>query len=82
MTDTALAAARELTGFDAVGVDAGTDVLVVGTDGVGVRTLVEACRALAPDLDIVARGGRSRASAGAAVVVVDPSSSVGEEERS
>ncbi|QHD87577.1 hypothetical protein GR168_20955 [Gordonia sp. JH63] len=81
MTDTALAAARELTGFDAVGVDAGTDVLVVGTDGVGVRTLVEACRALAPDLDIVARGGRSRASAGAAVVVVDPSSSVGEEER-
>lgn len=80
MTDTALDAARELTGFDADRVSTGSGVLVVGTDGVGVRTLVEACRVLAPDLDIVARTPGS-APAGAALVVVDPSSSVGDEER-
>jgi hypothetical protein len=81
MTDTALDAARELTGFDADRVGTGSGVLVVGTDGVGVRTLVEACRALAPDLDIVARATRDAAPAGAALVVVDPSSAVGDEER-
>ncbi|MFE0748799.1 hypothetical protein [Gordonia sp. NPDC058843] len=80
MTGTALDAARELTGFDPDRVDTGTGVLVVGTDGVGVRTLVEACHALGPDLDIAARTRRG-APVGAALVVVDPSSSVGEEER-
>ncbi len=81
MTDTALDDARELTGFDADRVGTGSGVLVVGTDGVGVRTLVEACRALAPDLDIAARTRGDGAPAAAALVVVDPSSSVGDEER-
>ncbi|MDS1114133.1 hypothetical protein RD149_10155 [Gordonia westfalica] len=79
-----LDAARELTGFDAERVGSGSGVLVVGTEGVGVRTLVDAVRELAPDLDLVARdshAGDRRAEPGVALVVVDPSSSVGEEER-
>ncbi|WP_238423132.1 hypothetical protein [Gordonia sp. 'Campus'] len=80
MTTSALAAARELTGFDAGRVGTGSGVLVLGTEGVGVRTLAGACGALAPELDVAARTDPA-VPPGVALVVVDPSSSVGEEER-
>ncbi|MCD2145159.1 hypothetical protein [Gordonia paraffinivorans] len=79
-----LDAARDLTGFDARRVRSGDAVLVLGTEGVGVRTLVEACRSLAADLDFRARDtaeSADRPAPGVAVIVVDPSSSVGEEEK-
>lgn len=80
MTTGALSAARELTGFDAGRVGTGSGVLVLGTEGVGVRTLADACRALAPELDIAARSDPGTPP-GVALVIVDPSSSVGDEER-
>ncbi|TSD95169.1 hypothetical protein FOV72_14790 [Gordonia rubripertincta] len=75
-----LDAARELTGFDAATVGTGTGVLVVGTEGVGVRTLVDAVRELAPDLETHTRSIETETLPGVALVVVDPSSSVGDEE--
>ncbi|MEO9326328.1 hypothetical protein [Gordonia aurantiaca] len=86
MSSRLLDAARELTGFDAQRVRAGHTVSALGTEGVGVRTLVEACRVLAPDLDIRARETLDapvddRPGPGIALIVVDPSSSVGEEEK-
>lgn len=88
MSTRILEATRELTGFDAARVGSGSGVLVVGTEGVGVRTLVDAIRELAPDLEIHARdvqagepGPDGGARPGVALVVVDPSSSVDDEER-
>ncbi|ASR05204.1 hypothetical protein [Gordonia rubripertincta] len=75
-----LDAARELTGFDAATVGTGSGVLVVGTEGVGVRTLVDAVRELAPDLETHTRNIEAETLPGVALVVVDPSSSVGDEE--
>ncbi|MDH3017121.1 hypothetical protein QEN40_15410 [Gordonia alkanivorans] len=80
MSTRVLEAARELTGFDAAAVGTGSGVLVVGTDGVGVRTLVDAVRELAPDLETHARALEVGNQPGVALVVVDPSSSVGDEE--
>ncbi|WP_232717062.1 GTPase Era family protein [Gordonia metallireducens] len=80
MSAPVLDAARELSGFDAATVDTGSGVLVVGTEGVGVRTLVYAVRELAPDLDTYIRDVDARTRPGVALVVVDPSSSVGDEE--
>ncbi|MCR8897916.1 hypothetical protein NWF34_13275 [Gordonia sp. GONU] len=84
MSTRILEATRELTGFDAARVGSGSGVLVVGTEGVGVRTLVDAIRELAPDLEIHARDVQARERGpgpGVALVVVDPSSSVDDEER-
>ncbi|ATD72514.1 MULTISPECIES: hypothetical protein [Gordonia] len=88
MSTRILEATRELTGFDAAHVGSGSGVLVVGTEGAGVRTLVDAIRELAPGLEIHARdvqarepGPDSGTRPGVALVVVDPSSSVDDEER-
>ena len=76
---TMLGRTTELTGFDPTRVDGtGTTVVVAGTPGVGVRVLIDACRSIAPDLDLVER--TPTAAAGLAVLVVDPSSSVADEE--
>ncbi|GAC02669.1 hypothetical protein GONAM_58_00050 [Gordonia namibiensis NBRC 108229] len=80
MSARVLDAARELTGFDAATVGTGSGVLVVGTEGVGVHTLVDALRGLAPDLDTHIRDIEAGARPGVALVVVDPASSVGDEE--
>ena len=51
--DDLLARVADLTGFDATTIAAGTSVLVTGTPGVGVSSLVDACRSLAPDLSLI-----------------------------
>ncbi|MCR5978221.1 hypothetical protein GDN83_10850 [Gordonia jinghuaiqii] len=80
MSGPVLDAAHELTGFDARRVETGSGVLIVGTEGVGVRTLADACSGLAADLEICPRTpGPTRPGVG--LVVIDPSSSVGQEER-
>ena len=83
--DDLLARVADLTGFDATTIAVGTSVLVTGTPGVGVSSLVDACRSLAPDLHVVDAEDVAQqhisTAIGVAVLVVDPSSSVGEEER-
>ncbi|MFW0783082.1 hypothetical protein AAFP35_01055 [Gordonia sp. CPCC 206044] len=76
---------HELTGFDAETV-AGTGLVVGvrGIGGTGVSTLVEACRAI--DSSIPLREGHwgprpDDAGVGIALMVVDPTSSVGDEEK-
>lgn len=70
-----------LTGFDSCHLDGtATGVAVVGVGGVGVRSLVEACRLVAPDLAVTARQPGETLTAGVGILVVDPSSSIGDEE--
>ncbi|MDL9935155.1 hypothetical protein QSJ18_00190 [Gordonia sp. ABSL1-1] len=66
----------------------GSRVLIVGAEGVGVRTLVAACAELDDRLELIVGPDESRSAAvgvadgvGVAVFVVDPMSAVGEEER-
>ena len=79
------AAVRELTGFDATALPGtGTAVAVTGIGGTGVRTVIEACGELAPEIVTEPTGGGRRPAdqrVGIALMVLDPSSSVGEEEK-
>ncbi|GAA1482036.1 hypothetical protein GCM10009624_24760 [Gordonia sinesedis] len=73
----------DLTGFDAARVDGtgvGTSVAVAGVGGVGVRSLIEACRVVDPALPIGVWRPDAPNRPGVALLVVDPSSSVGDEE--
>ncbi|GAA3704437.1 hypothetical protein [Gordonia hankookensis] len=74
-----------LTGFDAAALAGnGTGVAVYGIGGTGVTSLIEACRMVDPASPVVEGrwGGRADdVSVGIALMVVDPSSSVGDEEK-
>jgi hypothetical protein len=74
-----------LTGFDAAAVaGTGTVVAVFGVGGTGVTCLVEACHLIDPSAPVVeGRWGRQHddRTVGIALMVLDPTSSVGEEER-
>ncbi|GAB89531.1 GTPase domain-containing protein [Gordonia rhizosphera] len=76
---------RGLTGFDAAALDGrGATVSVHGIGGTGVTTLIEACRAI--DATVVVRKGcwgpqTDDPTVGIALLVVDPTSSVAEEEK-
>ncbi|MCX2963702.1 GTPase domain-containing protein [Gordonia aquimaris] len=79
------AAVAGLTGYEpAAIVGGGTDVAVFGIGGTGVSTLLEACRHIDPTLRVESGRWGARAddaAVGAALLVVDPTSSVGAEER-
>lgn len=80
------AAVAELTGVDPTprGAGGGTDVAVFGIGGTGVSTLLEACRRMDPEVAMAAGRWGARAddaAVGVALLVVDPTSSVGAEER-
>ncbi|MEE4022212.1 hypothetical protein V1Y59_03895 [Gordonia sp. PKS22-38] len=74
-----------LTGFDPEAmIGSGADVAVFGIGGTGVRSLVSACRRV--DAGVAVDVGRSvdhpdDSAVGVALLVVDPTSSVGAEER-
>ncbi|MGV9709371.1 hypothetical protein ACWDTI_01715 [Gordonia sp. NPDC003424] len=71
-----------LTGFDARAVDGtATGVAVFGIGGTGVTSLVEACHVVDPSVPIVEGHWGRRDPLGIALMVLDPSSSIGEEER-
>ncbi|ROZ99109.1 hypothetical protein [Gordonia sp. OPL2] len=74
-----------LTGFDAAAVaGTGTTVAVFGVGGSGVTSLVEACHLLDPSAPVVeGRWGRHHddRAVGIALMVLDPTSSVGDEEK-
>lgn len=78
-------AVRELTAFDSTALPGtGTSLAVAGIGGTGVRSLVEAIGIVAPEVGIAPIGPIRRpddAAVGIALVVLDPSSSVGEEEK-
>ncbi|MGC4962782.1 hypothetical protein [Gordonia sp. DT101] len=81
----AVSRVRGLTGFDAAAVTGnGTGVAVYGIGGTGVTSLIEACRAVDPTSPTaVGRWDRNAddTSVGIALMVVDPSSSIGDEEK-
>lgn len=84
VTDVA-AAVAELTGVDpAPTIGGGTDIAVFGIGGTGVSSLLEACRRTEPGIRMERGRWGARAddaAVGAALLVVDPTSSVGAEER-
>ncbi|MYR07176.1 hypothetical protein GTV32_13060 [Gordonia sp. SID5947] len=81
----ATARVHGLTGFDPATVaGTGTGVAVYGIGGTGVSSLVEACRVVEPSSPVTeGRWGRrpDDDAIGIALMVLDPSSSVGDEEK-
>lgn len=82
---TLLADVHELTGYDAAALPGtGVATAVFGVGSTGVTSLVEACRRADPAAQIAeGRWGRGPddAAIGIALMVVDPTSSVGQQER-